>query len=107
MSGVEGVSGGSFFSPDIRITMPGYVREIIDRLTSRGFSAYAVGGAVRDCVLGLSPDDWDVASSALPEEIESAFSDYRNGNKTRHGERCRGRQRRRDNHVQKRERLFR
>ncbi|MCI6734360.1 MAG: CCA tRNA nucleotidyltransferase [Clostridiales bacterium] len=77
MSGVEGASGGSFFSPDMRITMPGYVREIIDRLTSRGFSAYAVGGAVRDCVLGLYPDDWDVASSALPEEIESAFSDYR------------------------------
>lgn len=75
MSGVENVAGGGVSS--VRITMPAYVREIIDRLNSRGFSAYAVGGAVRDCVLGLTPDDWDVASSALPEEIESAFSDYR------------------------------
>lgn len=77
MSGVENVSGGRVFSPTERITMPAYVREIIDRLNSRGFSAYAVGGAVRDCALGLSPDDWDVASSALPEEIESTFSDFR------------------------------
>ena len=75
MSGVENVAGGGASS--VRITMPAYVREIIDRLNSRGVFAYAVGGAVRDCVLGLAPDDWDVASSALPEEIESAFSDYR------------------------------
>ena len=77
MSGVENVSGGRVFSPTERITIPAYVREIIDRLNSRGFSAYAVGGAVRDCALGLFPDDWDVASSALPEEIESTFSDFR------------------------------
>lgn len=76
MSDAENVANAGGVS-SARITMPGYVHEIIDRLNSRGFSAYAVGGAVRDCVLGLSPDDWDVASSALPEEIESVFSDYR------------------------------
>lgn len=59
------------------MTYPEYVKNCIDRLRSRGFSAYAVGGAVRDSLLGLVPNDWDVATSALPQEVLEVFSDMR------------------------------
>ena len=48
---------------------------IIDRLTSLGYECYAVGGCVRDCIRGVQPNDWDFATSALPDEIEKAFAD--------------------------------
>lgn len=57
----------------MRITMPPQVQFIIDKLTSLGFEAYLVGGCVRDSILGLEPNDWDVATSALPGEIKLAF----------------------------------
>jgi tRNA nucleotidyltransferase (CCA-adding enzyme) len=47
--------------------------KIIDTLTRAGFSAYAVGGAVRDCLLGLDAHDFDVTTSATPEEVKSLF----------------------------------
>ena len=50
---------------------------ILNRLRDAGFSAYAVGGCVRDSLLGLTPGDWDVCTSALPEETERVFSDLR------------------------------
>lgn len=46
---------------------------VISTLQERGFAAFIVGGAVRDCVLGKHPKDWDVATSATPEEVTSAF----------------------------------
>lgn len=52
---------------------PPYVQEIIEKLIGLGHSAYAVGGCVRDALLGLIPHDYDVATSALPQEIRSAF----------------------------------
>ncbi len=48
--------------------------KIIDMLAAQGFSAYAVGGAVRDCLLGLSVHDFDVTTSATPGEVKSIFS---------------------------------
>jgi len=48
---------------------------VIQKLHSAGFEAYAVGGCVRDYLLGRSPQDWDVATSAKPEEIARVFPD--------------------------------
>ena len=44
-------------------------------LQARGFAAYLVGGAVRDLLRGESPTDWDVATSARPEEVMALFPD--------------------------------
>lgn len=49
----------------------------IDRLESRGFDGYAVGGCVRDSLLGSSPHDWDLTTNATPPEIVAAFPDCR------------------------------
>ena len=53
--------------------IPNDVLFILDRLNSRGFSADIVGGSVRDLLLDRSPDDYDITTSALPEEIKAAF----------------------------------
>ena len=50
-----------------RISLPKEVRGIIEALEAKGYEAYAVGGAVRDLLLGLTPGDFDVTTSALPE----------------------------------------
>lgn len=55
---------------------PEYVRKCIEALERAGFSAYSVGGAVRDSVMGREPADWDVATSALPEQMLGVFADY-------------------------------
>lgn len=49
----------------------------IRRLESLGYECYAVGGCVRDSLLGKSPNDWDLTTSAPPSEMISAFSDFR------------------------------
>ncbi len=46
---------------------------IIHRLQAEGFQALYVGGCVRDALLGVSPKDWDIATSATPEEVEALF----------------------------------
>ena len=56
---------------------PEYVKNCIESLEKSGYSAYAVGGAVRDSLLRLEPSDWDVTTSAKPEEILSVFKDFR------------------------------
>ena len=53
------------------------VNRVIEILHSHGHSAYVVGGACRDILMGKPVNDWDVATSALPEETSAAFSDYR------------------------------
>lgn len=55
-------------------SMPEGAVKVIDTLRSRGFEAYIVGGCVRDTLLGLVPHDWDICTSARPEELESAFA---------------------------------
>lgn len=47
----------------------------MEKLENAGFEAYAVGGCVRDKLLGIAPEDWDIATSALPEETVNCFSD--------------------------------
>ena len=48
-------------------------RNIIRDIEKRGFRAYLVGGCVRDLLLGRMPEDWDIASSARPEQIMEIF----------------------------------
>ncbi len=50
---------------------------VIRRLEERGFEAWAVGGCVRDSMLGRVPGDWDLTTNALPEETLACFSDCR------------------------------
>ena len=57
--------------------IPGGAREILRRLKDRGFQAYAVGGCVRDTLLGKVPGDWDICTSALPQETEECFPELR------------------------------
>lgn len=53
--------------------LPESVKYIIGVLEEQGFEAYAVGGCVRDSILGRSPDDWDITTSAKPEETKELF----------------------------------
>ncbi|MGN6105019.1 MAG: CCA tRNA nucleotidyltransferase, partial [Kofleriaceae bacterium] len=53
--------------------VPKNVREVCARLAAAGHQAVTVGGAVRDAMLGRSPGDWDVATSARPEEVLALF----------------------------------
>ena len=57
----------------MKINMPDNVSFIIDRLAEKGYEAYAVGGCVRDTMLGRVPEDWDITTSAKPMEIKSSF----------------------------------
>ncbi len=53
--------------------IPDKVNKIIEELRGHGFEAYAVGGCVRDMILGRSPQDWDITTSATPMEVKSIF----------------------------------
>ena len=55
------------------MTLPKEVQEIIRKLNSAGFQGYAVGGCVRDLLLGKEPKDWDITTNAKPEEIQNLF----------------------------------
>ncbi len=55
--------------------LPENVRYILNELNKNGFEAYVVGGSVRDRLSGIEPDDWDITTSALPQEIQRIFSD--------------------------------
>lgn len=58
---------------DIRITLPERVEFIIDKLNRAGFEAYAVGGCVRDSIMGREPDDWDITTDASPAQVKKLF----------------------------------
>ena len=55
------------------IELPENVKFIIHTLQAQGFEAYAVGGCVRDSFLGRVPGDWDITTSAMPEETKGLF----------------------------------
>lgn len=55
------------------IRLPEDVKRIISILGRAGFEAYVVGGCVRDSLLGRTPDDWDITTSALPEQVKEVF----------------------------------
>lgn len=59
------------------MTLPDAVREAIQRLGDAGYEAVAVGGCVRDFLMGRAPTDYDLATSALPEEVVRAFPQER------------------------------
>ncbi len=58
---------------DVRIEMPYEAEWIIKKIRERGFEAFAVGGCVRDTLLGRTPGDWDITTSAKPEEVKAIF----------------------------------
>lgn len=55
------------------IVLPENVKWIIDCIQKAGFEAFAVGGCIRDSILGRIPNDWDITTSAKPEEIKNIF----------------------------------
>lgn len=55
----------------MHIHLPDKVKKIIETIESGGYEAYAVGGCVRDSILGRVPDDWDITTSASPQEIKT------------------------------------
>ncbi len=58
------------------MNLPSAVRQIISRLEASGYPAYAVGGCVRDSLMGKLPHDWDICTAALPEEILEALETH-------------------------------
>jgi tRNA nucleotidyltransferase (CCA-adding enzyme) len=58
----------------MNIKVPQKVEYIIQQLEKKGFEAYAVGGCVRDTILGRTPNDWDITTNALPEVIIKTFN---------------------------------
>lgn len=68
---LEYFNGGELYER----VMPSYVRVLLERLTAAGYEAYIVGGCVRDLLMGKEPSDWDVCTSALPQQIKDCFKD--------------------------------
>ena len=58
---------------DKKIDIPKEVKRILEILEDNGFEAFAVGGCVRDSVLGRKPMDWDITTSALPMQVKDIF----------------------------------
>lgn len=59
---------------DMRIEIPAKANQIIGRLIGAGYEAYAVGGCVRDAILGRPAADWDITTNARPEQVKALFS---------------------------------
>ncbi len=57
----------------VSITLPKSVARILRTLEKAGYEAYAVGGCVRDTLLGRQPGDWDITTSARPQEVKALF----------------------------------
>lgn len=61
----------------MKIKIPSNILSALDLLRSNGFEAYVVGGCVRDAFLNKIANDWDITTSATPDEMKNVFSDYR------------------------------
>ena len=57
----------------MKINMPAQAAKVIKTLEEHGFEAYIVGGCVRDSILGRTPGDWDITTSASPQEVKEIF----------------------------------
>ena len=55
------------------LEIPKNAETILHILEKAGYEAYVVGGCVRDSILGRSPDDWDITTSAKPEQVKALF----------------------------------
>ena len=64
----------------MKIVLPKEIKDILNKLNRGGFEAYVVGGCVRDIFIKKNPKDWDIATSANPEQIQEVFpnSFYKN-----------------------------
>ena len=60
----------------MELQVPVAVQTLLSALRQAGFEAYAVGGCVRDALLHKQPHDWDLTTSALPEQMKTVFADY-------------------------------
>ena len=60
-----------------KIRIPRDAAFIINKLEENGYEAYVVGGCVRDSLLGIEPHDWDICTSALPEQVIEVFNEYK------------------------------
>ena len=70
----------------VEISLPQPVRQALLSLKGAGFSAWLVGGCVRDALRGAAPHDWDLATDAAPEQVLAVFRDRRViGTGLRHG----------------------
>ncbi len=58
------------------IPLAPHAAHVIQRLESHSYEAYAVGGCVRDSLMGKTPLDWDVCTNATPEQVLAVFSDH-------------------------------
>ena len=67
------LDGGSM----LKIDWPEYVLSVLDALERAGYEAWAVGGCVRDALLGREPHDWDVCTAATPGEMRGALTGFR------------------------------
>ena len=65
--------------------LPQAVQYVLERLEDAGFAAYAVGGCVRDTLLGRTPGDWDVTTAARPEQVLALFDGYTIPTGLKHG----------------------
>ena len=59
------------------IPIPLWARSALEALEAAGYESYAVGGCVRDSLLGRTPHDWDVCTAAAPEQVEAVFAGER------------------------------
>ncbi len=62
---------------NLTLKLPNNVDKILNMLNNTGCEAFAVGGCVRDAMLGIEPNDWDITTSAQPAEIKEVFSSCR------------------------------
>ena len=58
---------------NVNINIPQNVKLIIDTLEDAGYEAFAVGGCVRDALMGRVPNDWDITTSATPMQVKELF----------------------------------
>lgn len=61
----------------MNMVLPPYAADVLRRLHAAGHAAFAVGGCVRDSVMGITPTDYDLATSATPEEVLHVFEEER------------------------------
>lgn len=59
------------------VIIPKVVEQCIEKLNNAGFEGFVVGGCVRDSIIGRVPNDWDICTSALPNETKRVFKEYK------------------------------
>lgn len=62
---------------NIRIPIPKQAEKAINIIESNGFEAYAVGGCVRDSIMGKKPADWDICTNCKPQNLKNIFCEYK------------------------------